>query len=203
MEKFSSLPDEQLVSMYKEGNNEAFDALLAHNQDRVFQYISFMVGGNEDVANDVFQDTFVKAIMAIRDGHYQESGQFGAWLLRIARNIILDQERSTRSFRTTSNELTGQDGETKMDLLNNQALSEPNAEMKMVCEQSLSDVRMMVDLLPEPQREVVILRFFQDMPFKDIASLTNVSINTALGRMRYALINLRRMAQHRNLYLAD
>ncbi len=196
------LSDEQLVSMYKEGNNEAFDALLAHNQARVFQYISFMVGGNADVANDVFQDTFVKAIIAIREGHYQESGQFGAWLQRIARNIILDNQRSKRTCRTVNNELVDKDGDIRGDLLDNQALSEPNAETRLVVSQSLSDVRMMVDRLPETQREVVVLRFFQEMSFKEIADFTNVSINTALGRMRYALINLRRMAERRDLYLA-
>ncbi|MCD8304747.1 MAG: sigma-70 family RNA polymerase sigma factor [Prevotellaceae bacterium] len=192
MEKLSALSDEQLVSLYREGNNEAFDALLAHNQRRVFQYICFMTG-DRDVADDVFQDTFVKAIMAIRDGRYQENGQFCAWLLRIARNLILDRQRSLRSSRTVSGELLGKDGEAKGDLLSNCALEEPNAEEEMVLSQTLSDARRMVDRLPEAQREVVVLRFFEDMSFKEIASLTNVSINTALGRMRYAMINLRRM----------
>ncbi len=196
------LPDERLVSMYKEGNNDAFDALLAHNQDKVFQYINYMVGGNNDVANDVFQDTFVKAIIAIREDKYKEKGQFCTWLMRIARNVVLDRLRSKHALRTVSNEIVGKDGEVKGDIIDNHAESEPDAEMRMVVEQSLGDVKMMVDLLPELQREVVVLRFFQDMPFKDIAELTNVSINTALGRMRYALINLRRMAQHRDLYLA-
>ena len=203
MEKFAMLSDETLVSMYRDGNYEAFDTLLARNQERVFQYIHFMVGGNEDRANDVFQDTFVKAIVAIREGRYQESGQFCAWLLRIARNLILDSQRSKRSSRTISHELVDQEGDVKGDLLNNPALCEPNAEMQMVFEQSLDDVRMMVDRLPEPQREVVVLRFYQEMSFKEIAELTGVSINTALGRMHYAMINLRRMAQHRNLYLAS
>ena len=203
MEKFAVLSDEQLVGMYKDGNNEAFDVLLARNQERLFQYIHFMVGGNEDRANDVFQDTFVKAIIAIREGRYQESGQFGAWLLRIARNLVFDAQRSKRSSRTVCHELVDQDGEVKGDLLNNQDLCEPNAEMQMVFEQSLEDVRMMVDRLPEAQREVVVLRFFEEMSFKEIAELTGVSINTALGRMHYAMINLRRMAQHRNLYLAS
>ncbi len=196
------LPDEQLVSMYKEGNNDAFDALLAHNQDKVFQYILYMVGGNNDVANDVFQDTFVKAIIAIREDKYREKGQFCTWLMRIARNVVLDRLRSKHAFRTVSNEIVGKDGEVKGDIIDNHAESEPDAEMRIVVEQSLGDVKMMVNLLPELQREVVVLRFFQDMPFKDIAELTNVSINTALGRMRYAMINLRRMAQHRDLYLA-
>lgn len=197
----SNLNDEQLVSLYAKGNNEAFDTLLARNQDRVFQYIHFMVGGNADRANDVFQDTFVKAIIAIREGRYQESGQFAAWLLRIARNLVLDGERSKKASRLVSHELVDEEGEVKGNLLNNAALCEPNAEMQMVFQQSLDDVRMMVERLPEAQREVVVLRFYQEMPFKDIARLTGVSINTALGRMRYAMLNLRRMAQNRNLYL--
>jgi len=203
MEKFAMLSDEQLVGMYREGNNDAFDTLLARNQERVFQYISFMVSGDEDRANDIFQDTWIKVIMAIREGKYQESGQFGAWLLRIARNLVLDGQRSKRSSRTVRHELVDSEGDVKGDLLNNADLCEPNAEMQMVFEQSLEDVRMMVNLLPDAQREVVALRFYREMSFKDIAELTGVSINTALGRMRYAMINLRRMAQHRNLYLAS
>ncbi len=202
MENYSSLADEVLVRMYQEGNNEAFDALLAHTQGRVFHYISFMVGGDADTANDVFQDTFVKAIVAIREGSYKEKGQFCAWLMRIARNIILDGQRSRRTCRTVSNELLGKDGEVKCDLLSNHPEDKPNAEMQFVLEQSLSDVRAMVERLPEAQREVVVLRFFHEMSFKEIAAFTNVSINTALGRMRYALINLRKMARDRDLSLA-
>ncbi len=201
MEKYAMLTDDQLVGLYKEGDNKAFDVLLERNQDRIFQYIYIMSNGDENAANDAFQDTFVRAIVAIREGRYQANGQFCAWLMRIARNIVLDAVRSRRTHRTIRQEITNEDGSMVGDILNDASLSEPDAEMQIVFSQSLDDVRMMIDLLPEAQREVVVMRFYQELSFKEIAELTNVSINTALGRMRYAMINLKRMAQRRNLYL--
>ncbi len=196
MELVSRLADEELVRRYKEGDNEAFDALLAKNQDRLFQYICFMTGGNADVADDVFQETWMKAIMAIRDGRYEENGQFGAWLLRIARNIVLDDARGKRSHRIVRGEsVVGKDGELMPDTLECLAGSETDGETQMVKEQEKADVRNMLAMLPDVQREVVVLRMYEEMSFKEIASLTGVSINTALGRMRYAMINLRRMVR--------
>ncbi len=203
MEKYAKLTDDQLVGLYQEGDNSAFDELLARSQTRVFNYIYLMTNQNEDDANDAFQDTYVHAIMALREGRYQSNGQFQAWLLRIARNIVLDRCRSSRNRNTVRMESSDSNGNPKQDLLNDASLSEPNAEMQMVFDQSLDDVRMMIDLLPDNQREVIILRFYEEMSFKEIAALTNVSINTALGRMRYALINLRRMAKNRTLYLVS
>ena len=202
MKNYVKLTDEQLVAMYEEGDFQAFDILLERHQDKVFGYIRFMVP-DVDVANDVFQDTFVKAIMAIRNGHYSETGQFSSWLMRIARNQVLDRMRSQRNpnRNTVSHEMVDSEGDV-VDLFNNKDLCEPNIESKMLVEQSYEDVRMMMDLLPEVQREVVYMRYFRDMSFKEIAEETGVSINTSLGRMRYALINLRRMATHRDLYLA-
>lgn len=195
--------DEALVRMYEEGDFQAFDVLLARHQDKVFGFIQSMVA-DTDVANDVFQDTFVKAIMAIRNGHYAESGQFYSWLMRIARNQVLDHFRSLRNPNrcVVSHELVDSEGDLVADLFNDSSLCEPNIETKMLVEQSHDDVRMMIDRLPEAQREVVNMRYFQDMSFKEIAEATGVSINTSLGRMRYAMINLRRMASHRDLYLA-
>lgn len=189
--------------MYEEGDFQAFDVLLERHQDKVFGYIRFMVPDTE-MANDLFQDTFVKAIMAIRNGHYAETGQFASWLMRIARNQVLDRMRTQRNpnRNIVSHELTGGDGEVVADLFNDSSLCEPNIESQMLVEQSYEDVRMMMDMLPDSQREVVYMRFFRDMSFKEIAQETGVSINTSLGRMRYALINLRRMAQHRDLYLS-
>ncbi len=195
------LTDDQLVSLYQEGDNKAFDVLLERNQERIFQYIYIMSNGDENAANDAFQDTFVRAIVAIREGRYQANGQFGAWLMRIARNIVLDAVRSRKTHRTIRQEITNEDGSMVGDILNDASLSEPDVEMQIVFSQSLDDVRMMIDLLPEAQREVVVMRFYQELSFKEIAELTNVSINTALGRMRYAMINLKRMAHRRNLYL--
>ncbi len=204
MENYVKQTDECLVRMYEEGDFQAFDVLLARHQDAVFTYILSMVS-DTDAANDIFQDTFVKVIMAIRNGNYTESGQFLPWLKRVARNRVLDRFRSLSSaaHNVVSHELTDENGELVRDLFNSPELSEPNAEMQLLVQQSYDDVRLMVEHLPEPQREVVHMRYYLDMSFKEIAQATGVSINTSLGRMRYALINLRRMAQQRDLYLAS
>ncbi len=189
-----TLSDHELVSMYKEGSGEAFDTLLSRHKDRLFQYIVYMVSGDEDLANDVFQDTFVKAIMAIRDGRYQQTGHFAAWLLRIARNNILDIQRSRRWRNVVPGDLTDKDGDPRPDIIDRCQSDDLCAEDMLIGEQERERVRSLVDRLPENQREVVVLRYFQEMPFKEIAQLTGVSINTALGRMHYAMNNLRRMA---------
>ena len=201
MDKFSEMTDEKLVRLYEEGNYEVFDVLLERNQQRLFTYIQFLVGDN-DAANDLFQDTFVRAITALQNHNYTEGGAFYPWLVRIARNLILDRFRHQRCVRTVSHEWSDENTDQQGDLLNNPDLCEPNVETLMLVEQSYEDVRMLVERLPEAQREVVKMRYFLDMPFKDIARVTGVSINTALGRMHYALINLRRMAVQRDLYLA-
>jgi len=203
MKNYVTLTDEQLVSMYGEGDFQAFDVLLERHQNKVFSYIRALVPDTE-LANDVFQDTFVKVIMAIRNGHYCESGQFGSWVIRVARNLVLDRYRSLRTAgrNVVNHELVDGTGEVIGDLFNDPALCEPNVETKMLVEQSHDDVRMMIDRLPETQREVVKMRYYDDMTFKEIAQATGVSINTSLGRMRYAMINLRRMASHRDLYLS-
>ncbi|MBQ8969376.1 MAG: sigma-70 family RNA polymerase sigma factor [Bacteroidaceae bacterium] len=203
MNNYVKMTDEKLVHLYEEGDFQAFDVLFGRYQDKVFGYIRFMVP-DEELANDIFQDTFVKAIMAIRNGQYTESGQFSSWLMRIARNKVLDNMRMQHNPNRTilSHELLDGDGELVADLFNDPALSEPNIEAQMLVDQSYEDVRMMIQMLPEAQREVVYMRYFRDMSFKEIAQETGVSINTSLGRMRYALINLRRMAHHRDLYLS-
>ncbi|MBQ6189452.1 MAG: sigma-70 family RNA polymerase sigma factor [Bacteroidaceae bacterium] len=202
MDNYIKQTDEQLVRMYEEGDFQAFDVLLARHQDCVFGFIYGMVADNE-LANDVFQDTFVKVIMAIRNGNYTESGQFLAWVKRVARNLVLDRFRSMRTAmrNVVSNEVVDGEGEVVGDLFNDPSLCEPNVEDQLLVEQSHEDVRDMIDLLPDNQREVVVMRYYRDMSFKEIAEATGVSINTSLGRMRYAMINLRRMAQHRDLYL--
>lgn len=201
MEKYAKHTDDELVALYQDGDYKAFDELLARSQDRVYQYLYFMLN-NEDAANDAFQDTFVRAIMALREGRYKQNGQFLPWLLRVARNLVIDRFRGQRTRRTTPLEIEDAQGESTIDVLNTAAYSEPDVEMATVLSESADDVKMMINRLPEEQREVVIMRYYQELSFKEIADLTDVSINTALGRMRYALINLRRMASHRNLYLA-
>lgn len=195
MENLEHLADEQLVKQYAEGNNTAFDVLLSRYQNKLFAYICFVVR-NRDVADDIFQETFVKAIVTIQQRRYVENGKFLAWLIRIAHNLIIDFFRQERNENMVSND------ETDVDLLNDARLADTNIEMKMVTEQTLSDVRMLMERLPANQREVVYMRYYQDLSFKEIAEITGVSINTALGRMRYALLNLRRMVGQNDLYLA-
>ena len=194
MENLNMLADDMLVARYSKGDNKAFDELLARYQSKLFNYIYFIVRSQE-IAEDIFQETFVKAITTIQQGRYTASGKFGAWLTRIAHNMIIDGFRQERNENTISND------ETEVDLLNDVDLCDDNIEMQMVNEQTLSDVRRLVDALPDNQREVVYMRFYQDLSFKEIAEITGVSINTALGRMRYALLNMRRIAEEKHIVL--
>lgn len=188
------MADDALVALYSKGNNQAFDILLERYKDKLYSYIYFSVR-NEELAEDVFQETFVKAIVTIQQGRYTENGKFAAWLTRIAHNLIIDLFRQEKNENVVSND------ETEVDLFNNIKLSDDTIETKLVNEQVLSDVRRLVDFLPDNQREVVYMRFYQDLSFKEISEITGVSINTALGRMRYALLNLRRMAEEKNIEL--
>ena len=188
------LTDDVLVAHYMEGNNKAFDELLARYQGKLFNYIYFVVR-NQEVAEDIFQETFVKAITTIQQGRYTASGKFGAWLTRIAHNMIIDGYRQERNENTISND------ETEVDLFNDADLCDDNIETQLVNEQTLRDVRRLLDALPDNQREVVYMRFYQDLSFKEIAEITGVSINTALGRMRYALMGMRRIAEEKHIVL--
>lgn len=194
MEKLCKLADEQLVEMYAKGDNSAFDVLLSRYQQKLYSYILFLVH-NEDSANDLFQETFVKAIVTIQQGRYVESGKFSAWLTRIAHNLIIDKYRQDKNANLISND------NDECDIFNNAALSDITVEMKIIKEQSLADVERLVKELPAVQQEVVYMRFYQNLSFKEIAEATGVSINTALGRMRYGLINLRRMVEERGIVL--
>ena len=194
MDKLKQMADDALVTLYLEGNNSAFDVLLNRHKDRLFNYIFFIVRSKE-VAEDIFQETFVKAIVTLQQGRYTNDGKFAAWITRIAHNLVIDQFRIERNENTVSND------ETEYDLLNDSRLSEGTIENRMVNEQVLKDVRMLVDELPDCQREVVFMRYYQDLSFKDIAEITGVSINTALGRMRYAIMNMRRIAAEKCISL--
>ena len=194
MNSLKSLADNTLVEMYSKGNDKAFDELLARYQSKLYSYIYFIVR-NVTLAEDLFQETFVKVITTIRQGNYSETGRFGAWLTRIAHNLIIDYFRQDKSENTISND------ETESDLFNDVDLSDDDVETKMVNAQVLSDVRRLIGALPSSQREVVYMRFYQDLSFREIADLTGVSINTALGRMRYALINMRRLADEKGISL--
>lgn len=191
MESFANLTDEMLVKLYAGGNNGAFDILLERYEEKIFSYIFFVVH-NQDVADDIFQETFMKAVVTIQQGRYVENGKFQAWITRIAHNLIIDYFRQTRNENCVSND------EVEYDLFNDIKLAETTVESKMVREQVLDDVKLLVEHLPQNQKEVVFMRYYQELSFKEIADITGVSINTALGRMRYALLNLRKMAVKRN-----
>ncbi len=195
MVKYTGMTDEQLVKAYAQGNNEAFDTLLRRHQDRIFTYI-FRIVKNEDVANDIFQDTFVKAIQTIRQGRYTENGKFPAWISRIAHNLIIDYYRQEKSGLLQSADLED------VDVLNRKELCEQTIEDIMISDQIREDVKHLITLLPPLQKEVLKMRYYQNLSFKEIAEQTGVSINTALGRMRYALINLRRIAAEKDIVLS-
>ena len=188
--------DESLVEMFANGNNQAFDILLERHKDRVYDYILLIVR-NREMAEDIFQETFMRAIMTIKQGRYMENGKFSSWICRIAHNQIIDIYRRERNEKTVSNEEY-----EEQDLFNDAKLCEENIEDKMVREQVLQDVNNLMLHLPDEQREVVYMRYYQDLSFKEIADITGVSIITALGRMRYAVMNMRRMAQEKDLSLA-
>ena len=189
------MSDEELALAYIAGNNRAFDELLSRNQEKIFTYIMCIVK-DEDVANDLFQETFLKVITKLQDGQYTDTGKFCWWLTRIAHNVIIDHYRAKKSDRTTDapkgNELSN---------LRSASVMDDNRENQLSNEQVLKDVKHLMEALPEPQRDVVFMRFYQDMSFKEIAEQTHVSINTSLGRMRYALINLRKLTRQHGLNL--
>lgn len=189
------MTDEELAILYVGGNNKAFDLLLSRNQSKLFSYILFVVHDRE-TAEDLFQETFVKVIMRLQDGRYTTSGKFGAWIMRIAHNVVMDWYRDLSSQRiiepTKDNDLSN---------MGNDDMLEANIESHYVNQQVLADVRRLLNTLPPSQREVVYMRYFQELSFKEIAETTNVSINTALGRMRYAILNMRRMAKTSGLSL--
>ena len=196
MKKFEGMTDEALALLYVGGDNKAFDEVLSRTQEKLFTYIMFVVR-DHDMADDIFQETFVKAITKLQQGQYTDSGKFLFWITRIAHNVIMDWYRAQKNEHiiepTADNNLSNLHGASILDTYR---------ETEMVNEQVLRDVKKMMNALPAPQREVVYMRFYQQLSFKEIAELTNVSINTSLGRMRYALMNLRRMAKEHKIELA-
>lgn len=194
MANFSGMTDEQLVKAYASGCNEAFDVLLKSHQDRIFNYILRIIK-NEDIANDIFQETFVKAILTIKQGRYTENGKFPAWISRIAHNLIIDYYRQEKTENVQSADLND------VDVLNRKELCEETIEDVIIYNQIHQDVKYLIKELPYLQREVLNMRYYQNLSFKEIAELTGVSINTALGRMRYAILNLRRIAAEKDIAL--
>lgn len=196
MKNFEGVTDEQLALLYVDGDNSAFDELLARTQTKLFTYIMFVVR-DHDLADDIFQETFVKVITKLQQGQYTDSGKFQFWLTRIAHNVIMDCYRQQQSRH-----IVEPNEENDLQNLSGASMLDTFRESELVNEQVLIDVKRMMEALPAPQREVVYMRFYQQLSFKEIAELTGVSINTSLGRMRYALINMRRMAREHHIELA-
>ncbi|MBQ5701259.1 MAG: RNA polymerase sigma factor [Alistipes sp.] len=188
------LSDRELLNDYLQGNKSAISTLLEKYNSRVRNYLRMMVG-DDDVAADIAQETFIKALRVIDEGRYTDSGKFLSWIMRIAHNKALDYFRSQKSNNSVSESSAG------YNVLGTMKYADRSIEDSMISDQISADIRALVELLPDEQREVVKLRYYSDLSFKEIAEQTGVSINTALGRMRYALINLRKMIQEKKISL--
>jgi RNA polymerase sigma factor (sigma-70 family) len=191
---YQNRTDFELVQGFLEGNHLSLEALIERHRRKVYTYIFFNVK-DQHLAEDIFQDTFIKVIKSLRRGKYKDNGRFLSWVLRIAHNLIIDFYRKEKQLQTVSRD------SYEGDIFNTRKLSEKTIEDRLVNNQITRDVRKLIQELPDDQREVVILRHYCDLSFKEIADYTNVSINTALGRMRYALINLRKLIEEKKLNL--
>lgn len=197
MKTLRALNDKELVELYTKGNNSAFDILLKRYEDKVFSYLLYSVK-NQELAEDLFQDIFVKIVVRLKNGQYAENDKFSSWMMRIVHNHLIDYYRTSPSERIISND------ESEVDLFNNPHIAvNENREQEMIDQQTLQEVKSLIALLPDPQREVLLMRVYDELSFKEIAQKTNCSINTALGRMRYAILNLRHMAFERGISMAS
>jgi RNA polymerase sigma-70 factor (ECF subfamily) len=190
--QYANLTDTQLVSMYVNDDEKAFEELLTRHQRKVFSYIMMMVK-DYDVANDIFQEAFFKIVRTLKSGKYNDEGKFLPWVMRISHNLIIDHFRMNKKMPKVSQYVGSEEDE--YDIFSGMSNGDLNAEDQMAATQVKSDVKKLVSKLPEEQKQVVIMRHYMDMSFKEIADVTDVSINTALGRMRYALINMRKMIE--------
>lgn len=191
----SKLEDKQLVSLYTDGQEKAFEVLLNRHKNKIYNYI-FMKIRDEALSQDIFQETFIKVIKTLKKGAYNEEGKFLPWAMRIAHNLMIDHFRKTNKVRMISESSSKSDDYNIFDLLE---LQDNNIEDEIVHNELVSQMIELIDYLPESQRDILNMRIFKEMSFKDIARKENVSINTALGRMRYALINIRKLIEKHNL----
>lgn len=195
MKNLNVMTDEELAMDYVNGNNRAFDELLFRHQSKLFSYILFVVRDHE-IADDLFQETFVKVITKLQEGKYSPSGKFSAWMMRIAHNVIMDLYRGLKVQKIVD---TSDDND--LSNISTNDFYSMDIESQYVNAQVLKDVKKLMNFLPASQREVVYMRYYQQLSFKEIAEMTNVSINTSLGRMRYAILNLRRMVKENEITL--
>ena len=188
------MSDQDLVQAYIQGDQSAIEKLINRHRSKVYTYILLTIK-NQQLAEDLFQETFIKVIQSLRGGKYRDNGRFLSWVIRISHNLIIDHFRKEKQMNSVSND------DSEVDLFNSKKLSDHNIEEMIVNSQIRSEIRLLINELPDDQREVVLLRHYGGLSFKEIAEQTDVSINTALGRMRYALINLRKMIKEKDLEL--
>jgi RNA polymerase sigma factor (sigma-70 family) len=193
--KAAAISDQELIAKYLNGNEKSLEKLIFRHKRKVFAYI-MMVVKDDQVADDIFQDTFIKVINTIRSGSYKEEGKFIQWVMRIAHNLIIDHFRRAKRLPVVNN------SNDDFDIFETVRITDQSIEEQIITDQIHEDVRSLIELLPSEQREVLVMRHYDNMSFKEIADVTNVSINTALGRMRYALINLRKIVKEKNIILS-
>lgn len=194
MFKQNVLNDNELVQRFISGDTNSLEILIHRHKSRIFSYIMLIVK-NQELAEDIFQETFIKVIRSLKRGKYTENGKFVSWVLRISHNLIIDHFRKEKLKGTVSSDNAG------VDIFNSQKFSEDTIEDQMVTAQILSEVKELINELPEDQQQVIYMRHYMGLSFKEIAEQTDVSINTALGRMRYALINMRKLIDSKKLEL--
>jgi RNA polymerase sigma-70 factor (ECF subfamily) len=190
------ISDKELISSYLNGEESSLEKLIRRHKRKVYAYI-MMIVKDDQLADDLFQDTFIKVINTIRSGAYKEEGKFIQWVMRIAHNLTIDHFRKEKRIPVIGNR------KDEMDIFDRIRISDPSVEELLITDQIHQDVRALIELLPADQKQVLTMRHYYNMSFKDIAEATDVSINTALGRMRYALINLRKLIREKNLVLTN
>jgi RNA polymerase sigma-70 factor (ECF subfamily) len=190
----AALSDKELIARYLDGNQASLEKLILRHQQKVFAYI-LMIVKDKQLADDIFQDTFIKVINTIKSGAYKEEGKFIQWVMRIAHNLVIDHFRKSRRIPVVENH------HEDFDIFDTIRFTDPSVEEQMIIDEIYADIKVLIEFLPEEQKEVLVMRHYQNLSFKEIAEQTNVSINTALGRMRYALINLRKLVSEKNVVL--
>jgi RNA polymerase sigma factor (sigma-70 family) len=191
---YKTISDYELIQQFIKGEQSCFEELIRRHKNKVFAYIGLYIR-DQSLVEDIFQDTFLKVIQSVKAGKYYDNGKFLSWVMRIAHNLIIDHFRRLKQMNTMSND------DYESDLFNSRKLADANIEDNIIRGQIRKDVRKLIGQLPDDQKEVVILRHYAGLSFKEIADITDVSINTALGRMRYALINMRKIMQEKQMSL--